>query len=154
MTFLKNILSGSASTLVDAAFKGLDSVTTSKEELEKIKLENIQEINRHLESIYASANTELENILRDKQSARDMYKANSSLQKIYAITFLLAYVALSIILIMVSINRVSIPDYAIALISTIFGGMSTKVGTITDFLFGSSLGSKQKQESIERNSSL
>jgi hypothetical protein len=78
----------------------------------------------------------------DRKNARDMYKSDNHLQKVFAITFLIAYVVVLIgILIMIytiAVMEIKVPDWAIGTISALFGGMSTKVGTITDFLFGSS----------------
>ena len=78
--------------------------------------------------------------LQDRVNARDLYKSDSSLQKIFAITFLLSYVALTGLMLygshQIAVNQVHMPEYIIATVSTLFGAMSTKVSTITDFLFG------------------
>lgn len=89
----------------------------------------------------------------DRSSARDMYKHDSKLQKIYAMTFLVGYIALTSIMVYLVVawigaKKIDIPDWAVALISTIYGAMSSKVNTITDFLFGSSQGSKNKDDLI------
>lgn len=92
-----------------------------------------------------------EQFFKDRQSAREMYKTDSWLQKVFAITFLVGYLALTITMIYIVVGwigarEISIPEWAVALISTIYGGMSAKVNTITDFLFGSSQGSREKDE--------
>ncbi len=80
--------------------------------------------------------------LKDRDSARDMFKHSSQLQKIYSITFLSAYVFLTVCMLFmvyrIAVQAVHVPDWAIGFVSTLFGAMSVKVGTITDFLFGSS----------------
>ena len=89
----------------------------------------------------------------DRSSARDMYKHDSSLQKIFAMTFLVGYIVLTVVMLYLLVGwigerAVNIPDWAVALISSIYGALSAKVGTITDFLFGSSQGSREKDEVI------
>jgi hypothetical protein len=144
MTWLKSIFSIGAKELTDSIGNAFDKNFTTKEEKLQAKLEIEKVVNDHIEKIQGRALEELQIITEDKQNAREMYKTNSSLQKVYAITFLLAYVALAVSLIYIAVNHPSLPDYAQILVSTIFGGMSTKIGTITDFLFGSSLGSATK----------
>jgi len=83
--------------------------------------------------------------VKDRESARQLYRDDSWLQKIYALTFLIAYVLLTGLMVYViyqiSLGTNRVPEWGIAFMSTIFGAMSTKVSTITDFLFG---GSKDK----------
>jgi hypothetical protein len=88
---------------------------------------------------------------QDRSSARDMYKHDNSLQKIFAITFLVGYIALTVVMLYLLVGwigakAIEIPDWAVALLSSIYGALSAKVGTITDFLFGSSQGSREKDE--------
>jgi uncharacterized membrane protein (DUF485 family) len=87
----------------------------------------------------------------DRSSARDMYKHDNSLQKLFAITFLVGYIALTVVMLYLLVGwigakAIEIPDWAVALLSSIYGALSAKVGTITDFLFGSSQGSREKDE--------
>ena len=87
----------------------------------------------------------------DRASARDMYKADNSLQKVYAMTFLVGYILLTGVMLYflmgwIGANEVNVPDWAVALISSIYGALSAKVGTVTDFYFGSSQGSRGKDE--------
>ena len=93
----------------------------------------------------------------DRANARDMYKADNSLQKVYAMTFLVGYIVLTVVMLYLLVSwvgakAVEIPDWAVALISSIYGALSAKVGTITDFLFGSSQGSRDKDEIIKLKS--
>jgi hypothetical protein len=94
--------------------------------------------------------------LKDRQSAREMYKHDSSLQKLYAMTFLVAYFALTGILLhwliteLAGTQALDLPQWGVALISSIWGGMSTKVSTITDFLFGGSQGERENQDQVRQ----
>jgi len=81
-----------------------------------------------------------ESLLKDKQSAREMYKKDSSLQKSFALVFLSGYIILTCFIIYAMFSK-SLPpmeNWQVALISSVFTAMSTKVNTIVDFLFGAS----------------
>jgi hypothetical protein len=91
--------------------------------------------------------------LRDRQSARELYATDSKWQKLYAMTFLIGYMLITMSLLIVVVGWVGalklvIPEWASLLVGSIFGAMSEKVSTITDFFFGSSLGSHNKDESV------
>ena len=93
-----------------------------------------------------------EMFMKDRQSARELYKHDSMLQKVFGIVFLVGYVFLSaaMVLIVLGIFGVKVPEinaFQASIISMVFTAMSTKVNTITDFLFG---GSKMKDDSEER----
>ena len=94
----------------------------------------------------------------DRASARDMYKHDSSLQKIFALSFLVGYTILTgymvyIVTVRITQGGFSIPDWAVALISTIYGGLSAKMNTLVDFLYGSSQGSREKDVTIQERDS-
>lgn len=137
-------LKGSLGNIVTAVGDAIDKNVTSDEERLKAKAELEKIVSDHALNLEKEVTTRIELQAQEMSSARQMYIQNSSLQKYYAITFLIGYLVLSITLILVTIGMTNLPDYGIAMISTIFGAMSTKVSTITDFLFGSSLGSKMK----------
>jgi len=92
--------------------------------------------------------------LADRQGARELYAKNDNIQKVYAMTFLLGYMALTVAILWFIVSwigkdQISIPDWAVALISSIYGAMSTKIGTITDFFFGSSQSSHNKDDQVQ-----
>ena len=76
----------------------------------------------------------------EKANARTMYGSDSSMQKVYAITFLIAYLALTAWLIYAIINGSieQVNQFETGLIGSIWGAMTSKVNTITDFFFGAS----------------
>lgn len=91
--------------------------------------------------------------LKDRQSAREMYGKDNSLQKVYALSFLGGYMIITIALLVVVVGwvgwaKVEVPEWASLLVGSIFGAMSTKVSTITDFFFGSSQGSQNKDAAV------
>jgi hypothetical protein len=76
----------------------------------------------------------------DRDSARDMYSKDSWLQKVFALFFLLAWIALTtLMLIYFVFQAIQLQDWQIAFISSINGGISTKLSTIIDFLFGGAI---------------
>ena len=85
--------------------------------------------------------------MQEKQSARDLYKGDNFMQKLYALTFLLAYLALTSWLVysIVQGSMARISQFETGLIGSIWGGMTAKVNTITDFFFGSAQEMKNEE---------
>lgn len=77
--------------------------------------------------------------VEDRKSARRLYSTDSSVQKVLAIVFTIAYFLLSYIMFKYFIEEdISLGEFEISFISTIFGAMSAKVNTVVDFFFGGS----------------
>tara|TARA_R110000824_G_scaffold22084_11_gene81409 strand:- start:10300 stop:10746 length:447 start_codon:yes stop_codon:yes gene_type:complete len=77
--------------------------------------------------------------VEDRKSARVLYSSDSSVQKILAVVFTVAYFLLSYIMFKYFIEEdISLGEFEISFISTIFGAMSAKVNTVVDFFFGGS----------------
>lgn len=77
--------------------------------------------------------------VEDRKSARLMYSSDSTVQKILATVFTVAYFALSFIMFRYFIEEdIQLGEFEISFISTIFGAMSAKVNTVVDFFFGGS----------------
>jgi hypothetical protein len=136
---LKNMIAALFSGGLAQISKIIDDVTTSKEE--KLLLQN------EIDKVLLSLQSQLEqaNLLRF-QTSHETFRADSQMQKIYALTFLVSYIGLSAVMLLIVTQYTDLEDYAISLISTIWGGMSVKVNTITDFFFGSSSGSQFKDQ--------
>lgn len=81
--------------------------------------------------------------VEDRKDARALYVQNNSLQKIFAITFLIGYVVLTGVMLFGSyasvVENVKFENYHVAFLTGLFTQMSTKLNTIVDFLFGGSL---------------
>lgn len=78
----------------------------------------------------------------DRDSAREMYSKDSWLQKTFAIFFLMAWVVLTVLMLRYFIfQSIQLDDWQIAFVSSINGGISTKLSTIVDFLFGGAISS-------------
>jgi hypothetical protein len=119
--FKKLTNAGVAETLKEGT-KLIDEIFTTKEEKLQGKME-----------LFKMA-------VADRGSAREMYSKDSWLQKVFAIFFLIAWVGLTVLMMDYFIfGTVQLADWQIAFISGINGGISTKLSTIVDFLFGGSI---------------
>jgi hypothetical protein len=136
--FRKLANAGTAETLKEGA-KLIDEIFTTQEEKLQGKME-----------LFKMAIT-------DRDSARTMYAKDSWLQKIFALFFLLAWCGLTVLMLEYFIfNNIHLEDWQIAFVSSINGGISTKLSTIIDFLFGGAISgvnhvnlkSKRKNENI------
>lgn len=76
----------------------------------------------------------------DRANARNLYGQDSVVQKVYALVFLIAYICLTGYFIFWAFNHntMELTDFQVSLISSVWGAMSAKVSTVTDFFFGSS----------------
>nr|WP_321450697.1 hypothetical protein [uncultured Carboxylicivirga sp.] len=90
----------------------------------------------------------------DRESARDMYAQDSWLQKVFALFFLLAWCALTILMLNYFVfQTIELKDWQIAFVSSINGGISTKLSTIIYFLFGGAISgiNNVKLKTIRKN---
>ena len=115
----------------------LDKVITTDKERDEAKLA--------LRRLLLEAETEaFKQEVEDRKSARDMYKDDALIQKILATLFTIAYFGLSFMMFRFFVlGDITLGEFEISFISTIFGAMSAKVNTVVDFFFG---GSSKKNE--------
>ncbi|WP_152541876.1 hypothetical protein [Saccharicrinis fermentans] len=119
--FRKLTQAGVAETLKEGT-KLIDEIFTTKEEKLQGKME-----------LFKMA-------VADRDSARTMYANDSWLQKMFAIFFLAAWCGLTFVMLNYFVfQTIELQDWQIAFISSINGGISTKLSTIIDFLFGGSV---------------
>lgn len=139
--WLQSAIGNTASEVVSSVGETIDRFVTTDEEKAAARIE-LRKLDLRFQQLEMDAQAA---VLRDRQSARAMYEKDSSLQKVYAVIFLVGYIGLSGALLywifgMLTGNSFAqeLPNWAAALLSTVFTAMSTKVNTITDFLFGGS----------------
>ena len=140
MKLFKKIANAGVSETLKEGTKLIDEIFTTQEEKLQGKME-----------LFKMA-------ISDRSSAREMYQKDSWLQKTFAIFFLIAWCALTFIMLKYFVfHSVKLDDWQIAFISSINGGISTKLSTIIDFLFGGAISGvnninlknkKQKNENI------
>jgi hypothetical protein len=80
--------------------------------------------------------------VEDRKSARDLYSTDDIMQKVFSGVFLVGYMALSYYLLKVLMGAESMPKLAETMVTMIWTGTSTKLGTIVDFFFGGSVQKK------------
>ena len=125
---IKNIIK----SLVGQASTIIDEVVTTDEERIQLKQQFEKAVKEHEKDMFA-----LE--VKDRDSAREIYKDDAIIQKVLAIIFTVAYFFLSYTMFKYFVlNTLELSDYEIGFISTVFGAMSSKVNTIIDFFFGGS----------------
>jgi hypothetical protein len=125
---IKNIIQ----SLVGQASTIIDEVVTTDEERIQLKQQFEKVVKNHEKEMF-----ELE--VKDRDSAREIYKDDAIIQKVLAIIFTAAYFFLSYTMFKYFVlNTLELSDYEIGFISTVFGAMSSKVNTIIDFFFGGS----------------
>ena len=97
-------------------------------------------LNREVEKYEIEA-FELE--VKDRGEARDLYKSDSVLQKVFAVVFLTGYICVTLLLLFgvyqSAISKIEYRNEEVAIVTMVFTAMSTKVGTVTDLLFGGSV---------------
>ena len=132
------IANGLFGKIVDNAEGILDKVITTDKERDEAKLA--------LRKVLLEAEQEaFKQEVEDRKSARDMYKDDAIIQKILATLFTIAYFGLSFMMFRFFVlGDITLGEFEISFISTIFGAMSAKVNTVVDFFFGGS--SKKNQE--------
>lgn len=152
MAFLDKIFQNGIGELITGVGDTIDKFVTTDEDKQKAMLAK-QEFELKLKKFQMDAE---QAIYKDRQSARNMYMKDSSLQKIAAIMFLVGYFGITGFMLyflfsnIFDLGTLEIPAWGVSLISTIFGAMSAKVNTIVDFLFGGSQGERDNSREINK----
>lgn len=124
MGLLSKVLGKGISEPLKEVFNGIDSLTTSKEEKGELRKEALK---LHIEN---------------QSNARDMYKADNILQKIFAVVFLVGYIIITFFMCWgaykMTVQKVEFNNETVAILTMLFTAMSNKINTIVDFLFGGS----------------
>jgi hypothetical protein len=156
ISWVSELIGGGASKIIDSISGAAKKFITTDQDKMTFELE-VGKANFELKKLEIEAESKR---LEDVQSAREMFsKTDNSIQKIFALTFLSGYIILTIAMLWfimgwVGLQKIIIPDWSVALISTIYGTMSAKISTIIDFFFGSSKGSHDKDDAVSNAFSL
>jgi len=155
MSFLQNLFSGGANTLVDSVGKVLDNVVTTKEE--KMQLDNeIRKSEMQFQlDLKKLSNEEQQMILGDMSNARQREvqimnsekatKLNRNLMPVMALSTIIIVLALFYVLIFSpSVIRSESKD----IIMYILGVLSALLTQIYSYYFGSSQGSADKSRTL------
>lgn len=159
MGWITDLFSSGAAKLTETATKGLDELFTSKEELgeQTIKLEEVKRIaaldkmNFEIELKRFQADAENREF-EDRKNAREMQmKTKSRIPGFLAIVFTASFFGTAAAMMYIVINKASMPEFAIMFISTIFGNITSILGMIMAFYFGSSKAAEDQGEKLAAN---
>lgn len=151
---LGKLVGGSAPGLIDSIVKGADIFIQTPAEKEAFKAEITKEVNRHAEEVAKAAQNEAEAYLKDMQSARDREIAIATSDKAPTfnkiITPLLAVSTIALTFVMFYALLFKKLGAEKDIVIYILGALTTIVGSIISYYFGSSNSSKSKQDAITK----
>jgi len=153
--FLTKIFSGGAKDIITSVGSVIDNLTTSKEEKEALKIKLFEATNSHIEKMGEQANKELELQLKDMSDARgrEIQIATSDkaplLNKIITPVLALLILGSTFLFWYIIIFKEIDPKKEI-LISGIVGSLTTISMGVIGYYFGSSSGSKQKGDQLDK----
>ena len=144
-SWVTDLIGGAGADIISSVGDTVDKFVTTDAEKRELDLK-MQELQLKFKALEQDAEMRY---LEDKNSARAMYQKDSSLQKTFAIIFLVGYLVMSGLMVWLVIGWLSqagldLPAWAVSLISAVFTAMSSKVNTIVDFLFGGSQGQAEE----------
>lgn len=150
MGWLRDMIGNTAGEVIGSTGEVIDRFVQTKEEKAEAKL-RLRELELEFRKLAMEAEFKY---LEDREGARRLYSTDSFAQKVYALSFLGGYFVITAGLMywllaqFTELAAVDVPSWAVSLISSIFGAMSTKVSTITDFFFGGSQGERDRGHEI------
>jgi hypothetical protein len=155
MSFITELFSGGASTLVGAVGKVLDNVITTKEEKQTLENEIVKAEMQYNLEMQKLNNEERQMILGDMSNARSREvqmmsienntKLNKNLMPFMALGTIIIVLGLFFVLIFTpSVIKAESKDVIIY----ILGALSAILGQVYSYYFGSSQGSADKQKTI------
>ena len=77
--------------------------------------------------------------VEDRKDARELYKSDDVIQKVFSVVFLIGYGFLCWFMLDILRGESSESELFKTMVTMIFTGTSTKLGTIIDFFFGGSV---------------
>jgi len=153
--FLKNLISGKGSDIIESVSGVIDTFVQTKEEKEEVKAKVTAEVNRHLEVLGNQQNEELKAYLSDVANSREMNTRIQESDKASWLSKNIAYMIdalliLSFITMLIMIFNRVVPESNKELFYTGFGLLGGYVGTVINFHRGTSKGSENKQKQLDK----
>jgi len=153
--FLKNLISGKGSEIIESVGNVADKFITTGQEKEEFKAEINKEINRHLEELGRQQNDELKSYLSDVANSREMNTKIQESDKASWLSKNIAYIidgifVVSFISMLVLIFMKAVPEENKELFYTGFGVLGAMLSTVVNFHRGTSIGSERKQKQLEK----
>jgi uncharacterized protein YcfJ len=152
---VSKIAGDKAADIVTSVGNVADKFITTGQEKEEFKAEVQKEINRHLEEITKAQNSELELILKDVDSARNREVQVATSEKAPLINKIIQPVLALLLLgscfvMWYTILFKDIPAEKEMLVAGIVGSLTTIAMGVVGYYFGSSIGSRNKQDQIDK----
>lgn len=152
---IKNLIGGKAADIVDSVGNVVDRFVQTKEEKEAAQLEMTKIINTHLELMEQEATKQMEQQIKEMDSARnrELQIAVSDkaplISKIITPILALTITALTFILFYMIMFK-GVKGVEKDILVFVLGALTGYVGMVLSYYFGSSLGSHQKQERLDK----
>lgn len=142
-SWLADLIGNSAGDIIDSVTDGVDKFVTTDEERKELELAK-QEMRLKFKQLAMEAESKY---FEDRESAREMQaETKSKIPGALTLIFTVAFFGLIGFILALLFNKldVDIPNYVVALVSTIFGSVATIMTQIISFYFGSSKGSEDQ----------
>jgi len=152
---IKNLIGGKAADIVDSVGNVVDRFVQTKEEKEQAKFEMEKMINTHLELMEQEATKQMEQQIKEMDSARnrEIQIAISDkaplISKVITPILALTITALTFILFYMIMFK-GVKGVEKDILVFVLGALTGYVGMVLSFYFGSSIGSHQKQERLDK----
>ncbi len=143
--WLTDLLGGQATSIITGIGDTAKKFITTDQDRMAFELEQ-QKAAFELKKLMLTAE---EKYFEDTKSAREMYKTDSSIQKILALLFTVSFFAFMVFLLFM-LKDAALPPAQENLIFTMFGALSGIMVTIIGFYFGSSKGSADKDDKFAK----
>ena len=156
MGWIGDLFSSGADKLIGTAGGVLDDLITSKEEKGQLKID-MEEVKRAREMDRMNFKIEMKRFqmeaegreFEDRKNAREMQmKTKSKIPGFLAIVFTASFFLTAALIMYIVMNRAEMPQFAIMFISTIFGNITSILGMIMAFYFGSSKSAEDQNEKM------
>lgn len=152
---IKNLIGGKAADIVDSVGNVVDRFVQTKEEKEAAQLEMTKIINTHLELMEQEATKQMDQQIKEMDSARnrELQIAVSDkapmLNKLITPILALTITGLTFVLFYMIMFR-GVNGVEKDILVFVLGALTGYVGMVLSYYFGSSLGSHQKQERLDK----
>ena len=152
---VSKIAGDKAADIVTSVGNVADKFITTGQEKEEFKAEVQKEVNRHIEAMATAQNSELETLMKDMDSARNREIQIATSDKAPMINKIiqpiLALLLLGSCFVMwYTILFKDIPQEKEMLVAGIVGSLTTIAMGVVGYYFGSSIGSRNKQDQLDK----
>lgn len=148
-SWLASKVGNTAGELIESVGATVDRFVETDDDKRQMEILK-QEITIKMKQFEMDAMSEL---LRDKQSAREMYQRDSWSQKVLTALFTVAYFSLTVFMLAFLMDRIGVEldQFTTVFISSTFGAFNAIMVQIVSFYFGSSQGGEDTGRAISHS---